>query len=203
MDQNSWQRGNMTDIDYLNEISSKPPSRLSFGGLNPKIVIIGGIFLFIIILMSVAVIVLSNNSDPASNTLAAKISGLETILKYSEDNRDSFDSSIADLVSEIRITTASDKNQLTSSINLPSKIDKKSLAAENTTAVIDELDSAKSTGRMSDEYIEALQIKIDEIISLLEANLQEVKKTSTKESLRNVILDYKELSGRLKALQSR
>ena len=203
MDQNSWQRGNMTDIDYLNEISSKPPSRLSFGGLNSKIVIIGGIFLFIIILMSVAVIVLSNNSNPASNTLAAKISGLETILKYSEDNRDSFDSSIADLVSEIRITTASDKNQLTSSINLPSKIDKKSLAAENTTAVIDELDSAKSTGRMSDEYIEALQIKIDEIISLLEANLQEVKKNSTKESLRNVILDYKELSGRLKALQSR
>lgn len=176
-------------MEYLDQISTKPPSKFSF--INKKILIGAATFIVLLVILLVVNAVTSNRSTGVSETLSAQLSSLSTLIEYGEKN----DVGTRQVIAESSLILTSSQNQLSSVVSLP-KPSKEAIARENVAGTTTALDSARSTGNLSGKYIAATISKIDEILLSLEKLLDNANSSTKRQTVSDVIDNFTELRNR-------
>lgn len=179
------------DVDYLNQISTKPPRR-GFGGIDKRFVAIGGLLLVIIIVAIVAVASNSSRGLPNAETLGARLTGLNSLIERGK-GKDITDPTTMQFVAETSLIRQSDRNQLAKIYGNNQSYSKPSAQAieqESSKSVIDSLDGAAAAGQVNDLYKKALASKIESLVQLLKASLAEANTVDSQQILQKTIADY-------------
>ena len=175
--------------DYLNQISQKPPKPGLFQ-MDKKMLIIGGLVLVIIIVAIVAVIANSGRGMPNAELLGARMSGLSTLVKYG-NSTDITDSTVRQMVAEVSLLQASEKNQLAgvfgASFSNPSEEVRLQESVSKITAGLDE---AKAIGSINSMFKEALIGKIKSVVNLLASILPDVTSQANRDVIQDSIINY-------------
>lgn len=186
----------MTDMEYLEHISTKPPSKFSF--INRKILIGAIAFVVLLVILIIVTVIVNNRGQSSSGSLSAQLSSFNTLVAYNSSNVVN-SSEITKITAEASLVAASAQNQLTNVTTLP-KPSKELLASEAVDTTVDELDMAKSTGNLSQKYTAALLDKLDDILASLEQLRGQVNSDSKRQIVEDVVINFTEIRNRLDAI---
>ncbi|GHU08125.1 hypothetical protein FACS189431_3820 [Alphaproteobacteria bacterium] len=179
-------------MEYLDQISTKPVSKLAF--INRKVLVGGGVIAVLLVVLVITLAMSSGGGTPSSETLGARFDSLNKLLDYSNNN--SINSSdIKKAVAETLIVVSSDKYQLSKAVSIP-KASKETVAREAVDTTIADLDKAKSTGNLGAKYTAALRNKIDEILVSLN-DLRSKASGTSRITIEKSIADFTEMRARL------
>lgn len=174
--------------EYLDQISTKKPSRFKY--LDKKIVVlVSAIVLLIIVAVIWFVISSSPKTSSTSQILSARLQNMSTLIDY--DNSKITDSISKKAIAETKIVFASCNYQL--SQNLALTVSPEAISEELIDDKLALLDNASSSNNFTKEYLLALNDQINQII----ISLMEIKTTSSNLVIERAVLDLTELSNRL------
>ena len=182
----------VTGMEYLEQISAKPPSKFSF--INRKVLIAAAAFLIVLISLIIVSAVVGNRNAGNAETLSAQFASLSTLVDYGKKN-DIGDSAVSKVVAETSLTLSSAKSQLGKFVTLP-KPSNELVASEAVDDTVTDLNIAKSTGNLSTEYPAALKRKINEIIVSL-TNLRSGMNADGRQTVDQLLANFTELNSRL------
>ena len=190
------QTESLSGMEYLDQISIKPPSKFSF--INKKILIGAVAFVVLLVILLVANVATSNRSSGVAETLSAQLSSLSTLISYGENN-DINNTAVKQAVAEASLVIASSKSQLSGVTTLPNA-SKEAIARENVAGTTATLDSARSTGNLSSKYATAVRDKIDEVLLSLEKLLEGTSSTANRQVVVDVISNFTEMRNRFNSV---
>jgi hypothetical protein len=193
MDPAQNQTSPVTGMEYLNQISTKPPSKFSF--INRKILIGAIAFVVLLVGLIIATAVLNNRDTSSSELLSAQLTSFNTLVNYNSNNEIN-NAAVKKVTAEASLITASAKTRLATVTTLPSP-SKEVTAGEAVNSTIEMLNLAKSTGNLSQKYIAALQSKLQEILASLDQLYQQASSASRRQVIEEVKSDFIEINNRL------
>ncbi len=184
---------NMTSAsDYLNQIAPQKSGGSKF--LSKKVLIIGGILAFVL-LVTIIVVAVTNSTrqapQQAAVSVGTELTNLQTLVAYGKSNNVGA-SNVVKVTAETNLITLSRQSDLGEVFTLTDK--------ENpvgTPAFIADLDSAKANSNLESVYTDTLIGQLNTTYIALQNLDQQVATTDTKNALAQAMNDIKELYQRL------